>query len=130
MLTNIKKISRFKLKLLAVSYTLWLTAVSLAPLEGIEMPSFSYADKIVHFFLYFFLTVFWLLAVPRLWHRKITFVILVINWGIIIEFIQEYLIPSRSGDVFDALANSIGGIAGILIYHYLLNKQLARCFQE
>jgi VanZ family protein len=113
----IKNILKHKYKWLAVGYTIWLTAVSLTPLEGIDLPSFSYADKIVHFFLYFFLTVFWLLAYPQLWHKKFRFILIVILWGIAIEFIQEYFIPTRSGDVFDALANTLGGIAGMSLFH-------------
>ena len=109
--------SKHKYKWLAVGYTLWLTAVSLTPLEGIHLPSFSYADKIVHFFLYFFLTVFWLLAYPQLWHKKLRFIIIVILWGIAIEFLQEYFIPTRSGDIFDALANTLGGIVGMSLFH-------------
>jgi len=112
--------SKHKYKILAVAYTIWLTAVSLTPLEGIQLPSFSYADKVVHFFLYFFLTVFWLLAYPKLWHKRFRFIVAVILWGIFIEFTQEYFIPTRSGDIFDALANTLGGITGMFLYHYLL----------
>ncbi len=118
----IKNISKHKYKILAVGYTLWLTAVSLTPLEGIRLPSFSYADKIVHFFLYFFLTIFWLLAYPQLWHKRLRFILAVILWGIFIEFIQEYFIPTRFGDIYDALANTIGGISGIFIFHFLMRK--------
>ncbi len=119
---HIKNISKHKYKILAAGYTLWLTAVSLTPLEGIELPSFSYADKIVHFFLYFFLSVFWLLAYPQLWYKRFRFIILVILWGIAIEFLQEYFIPTRSGDVFDALANTIGGLGGLILFHNFIKK--------
>ena len=115
--------SKHKYKILAVAYTIWLTAVSLTPLEGIQLPSFSYADKIVHFFLYFFLTIFWLLAYPQLWGKRYIFFIAVILWGILIEFTQEYLVPTRSGDVFDALANTLGGITGMVLYHYYFLKK-------
>ncbi len=114
-----KNISKHKYKLLAVSYTIWLTTISLTPLDGFNLPSFSYADKIVHFFLYFFLTVFWLKAYPNLWNRKLAFIILVILWGVIIEFLQENFVPGRHGDIFDALANTTGGIVGLLFYHYV-----------
>ena len=112
-----KNMSKHKFKVLAVIYTLWLTAISLTPMEGIHLPSFSYADKIVHFFLYFFLTIFWLLAIPQLWYKKWRFILLVILWGIAIEFIQKYFIPTRGGEVFDALANTLGVIAGITLFH-------------
>ena len=116
MLKIIKKISKRNYRLLAVGYTLWLTAISLTPLDGLDLPSFSYADKIVHFFLYFFLTLLWLLAYPKWWRKRVLFIILVIFWGVAIEFIQEYFVPTRSGDVLDALSNTIGALTGLLIF--------------
>ena len=117
MLKLIRKISRASYKILAVSYTIWLTAISLTPLDGLDLPSFSYADKIVHFLLYLFLTLFWLLACPKLWQKLFLFFVLIILWGIGIEFIQEYFIPTRSGDVLDALANTLGGLSGLLFFY-------------
>ncbi len=117
MLKIIKKISKRNYRLLAAGYTIWLTAVSLTPLDGLDLPSFSYADKIVHLFLYFFLTLLWLLAYPKWWRKPVFFIILVILWGIAIEFIQEYFVPTRSGDIFDALANTIGALTGLLVFH-------------
>ena len=113
----IKKISRRNYRLLAVGYTIWLTAISLTPLDGLDLPSFSYADKIVHFFLYFFLTLLWLLAYPKWWRKRIFFIILVLLWGIAIEFIQEYFVPTRSGDVFDAIANTAGALTGLWVFY-------------
>ena len=117
MLKIIKKISRRNYRLLAVGYTIWLTAVSLTPLDGLDLPSFSYADKIVHFFLYFFLTLLWLLAYPKWWRKRIFFIILVLLWGIAIELIQEYFVPTRSGDVFDAIANTAGALTGLWVFY-------------
>ncbi len=111
-----KKILRHKYKILAVGYTLWLTAISLTPLNNLNLPSFSYADKIVHFFLYFFLVLFWLRAYPDLRLKKLLLFIFAVLLGIIIEFLQEYLIPTRSGDAFDALANTLGALSGLVFY--------------
>jgi len=123
MLKIIKNILNHKYKILAVGYTIWLTAISLTPLDSLNLPNFSYADKIVHFFLYFFLTIFWLLAYPNLWNKRIRFIVIVIFWGVLIEFIQEYFIPTRFGDFYDALANSLGGISGIMTFHALLKNK-------
>ncbi len=113
----IKKISKRNYRLLAVGYTLWLTVISLTPLDGLDLPSFSYADKIVHFFLYFFLMLLWLLAYPKWRHERVFFIILVILWGVAIEFIQEYFVPTRSGDVFDAIANTAGALTGLWVFY-------------
>jgi len=119
----IKNISKHKYLIIAVGYTLWLTAVSLTPLDGIHLPSFRMADKIVHFFLYFFFVIFWLKALSYFSYHFLSLVIIAILWGIIIEFIQGNFIPGRSGDVFDALANSIGAISGIMFYKVYLEKR-------
>ncbi len=111
-----RKILKHKYKILAVSYTLWLAAISLTPLNDLNLPSFSYADKIVHFFLYFFLVLFWLRAYPGLRLKKLPLFIFAVLLGVIIEFLQEYLIPNRSGDFFDALANTLGSLSGLVFY--------------
>jgi len=112
----IKNILKHKYKILAVSYTLWLTVISLLPLRGLNVPSFKFEDKIVHFFLYFFLTLVWLKAYPPFKQKVFHLFIIVVLWGIVIEFLQQNFIPNRSGDVYDALANTLGGIAGIFIF--------------
>jgi VanZ family protein len=116
-----KSLLRHKYKILAVSYTFWLTTISLIPMGGINLPSFSYADKLVHFLLYFFLTVFWLLAYPKLWDKRLRFILLVIAWGILIEIIQG-LVPERSPELWDAVANTIGGVTGLIFYHNVLHQ--------
>ncbi len=121
MLQHTGKISKHRYKIWAVGYTLWLTAVSLTPLKGLNLPSFHYADKIVHFFLYFFLTLFWILACPKLRLKKILLFSLAVLLGIIIELLQEYYVPNRTGDVFDALANTIGAFSGLFFYQKLQN---------
>jgi VanZ family protein len=115
---SIKNISKHKYLLLAVSYTLWLTAISLTSLDSLDLPSVDFADKVVHFFMYFFLTFFWLLAIPRLNNYLFLLLIIVVAWGGLIEFLQEFFIPTRSGSVLDAVANTFGGLFAILFYRY------------
>jgi len=118
----IKNILKLKYKLIAFVYTIWLSFVSLMPLNGMHLPSIVNADKAVHFFLYFFLTIFWLLAFPNFRQHKTRLIILVISWGIMIEFLQEYVASSRTGDPFDALANSLGGLVGLWTYFKIVKK--------
>ena len=120
MQTLTKNILRHKYKIVAVIYTLWLTAISLAPINGLDILSFKFADKIVHFFLYFFLTLVWLKAYPVFTRRVIILFAGVFLWGIAIEFIQENFILNRSGELLDALANSLGGISAIFLYRKFL----------
>ena len=118
----IKNLLKHKYQILAVAYTTWLTVISLIPLDKYDLPSFSMADKFVHFFLYLFLVIVWLLACPKLWHKKLRFILLIIFWGIMIEFLQEYVAIHRSGDVFDALANTLGGLAGLGVFNFFQRR--------
>ncbi len=118
-----KKTSNLKYKILAAGYTIWLTAISLTPLDSLDLPSFKFADKIVHFFLYFFLALFWMLALPKIKQTLNRLLIIIILWGIFIEVLQEYFIPGRTGDVFDAIANTFGGLFAILFYRYFIIKK-------
>ena len=118
-----RNILKHKYTYLAVGYTLWLTVLSLIPLNGVPLPSIHYGDKVVHFFLYFFLVVFWLLAFKKLWKYKCILFFAAVSWGVIIEFMQEYLVAHRTGDVFDALANTMGAIFGFLVFNYFRNRK-------
>jgi len=118
----IKNILKHKYLILAVAYTAWLTILSLVPLNNVPLPEIKFGDKVVHFFLYFFLIIVWLLACQKLWRYKYYFITVIIFWGIIIEFLQEYFIAFRTGDFYDALANSIGVVTGYYIYKYLFKK--------
>ncbi len=118
----IKNISKLKYKIVAFAYTIGLSYVSLMPLNGMHLPPVANADKVVHFFLYFFLTIFWLLAFPNFRHHKIRLIVLVISWGIMIEFLQEYAVTYRTGDPFDALANTLGGLFGLWVYFKFARK--------
>ena len=37
-------------------------------------------------------------------------------FGVGIEFVQHYVVVSRSGDIIDVLANTIGCLLGIVLY--------------
>ncbi|PIF00848.1 MAG: hypothetical protein CR994_04145 [Maribacter sp.] len=101
-----------------------VTFLSLYPFEGDGLPYFSipYADKIVHFIFYFVaITLGSLYIVSLKCQRAETLVkvkilsLLLIAFGMLIEVIQGTLTTSRSGDVFDAMANSIGVAMGFVI---------------
>lgn len=73
-------------------------------------------DKIVHFGMY---TVLSFAAcydrrtiVVQSWRQTLPVIILSILYGIIMELLQEYFFPPRTGSVLDCLANSVGSIAG------------------
>lgn len=95
-----------------------LCLIKLPVMEGpeIEMP---YADKVVHFGFYFVASVLGsffireLLAGHLALFKTLGLVVgCLIAYGILIEVIQLVFTPWRSGEVADALANSLGALAG------------------
>lgn len=46
-----------------------------------------------------------------------------IGYGGITELIQEYLVPTRTGDKFDFLADCIGTFVGILVFWLFFKKR-------
>lgn len=86
---------------------------------SITIPNF---DKVVHFIFYFgaaFLGFFFLKA--RLKQnttntRMLTIsLVFAVIYGMAIEVLQYSFFPNRSGDVYDAIANSFGAITAILV---------------
>ena len=88
-------------------------------------------DKFIHFSFYFLLSVSFRSSLLRniLINKKeqilITSVI-VISYGLIMEVFQFYFTSDRSAEIFDALANTLGCILGILIFPFLKKRNLIR----
>jgi VanZ family protein len=102
----------------------FVTISSLYSFKDYELGHFNipYGDKIVHFTFYFVAAIlgslFLIEAIAerpkRIKNVKILAISLIF-FGIVIEVIQELLTVNRSGDIFDALANGIGVIVGIVV---------------
>ncbi|PUZ27843.1 VanZ like family protein [Chitinophaga costaii] len=118
---------RFYLPAIAwVLLILWLCT-----LPGKDIPSVGWwekfhPDKVVHFGL-FGMTVF-LFALGNYWRKKrvslLNLVLLVLGasaYGLAIEFIQKYWADHRSFDLFDALADSLGALAGAIVFNWFFN---------
>ncbi|MBT8299563.1 MAG: VanZ family protein [Maribacter sp.] len=106
-----------------LGWMVFVTFSSLYSFKDSEISNFNipYADKFVHFTFYFVAAVFGSLFLneingegpKRIKSLKILALSLIF-FGIIIEVIQEIHTVYRSGDVFDALANGLGVIVGII----------------
>jgi hypothetical protein len=113
----------FELKLpklwfgLAIIGLLALGVVSLIP-----APDLGGNDKIGHFISYAMLSAWFSLLVEQ---RKSLWSILfgLIVYGLLLEFLQG-LISYRSGDLADAVANSLGVITGLVFYFSPLRRVL------
>jgi VanZ family protein len=89
--------------------------LSFIPLDHLKLPKALSLDKIFHLGVYAVLVL--LFAFPlkpfsREFYWSIGFTIF---FGLGIEFVQHYLIPNRTGDVFDVLANLLGVAIGVLL---------------
>ena len=113
MLMHIKHLLARNAYSVAIAFTIFIGIISLVSFKGIPTISFrvSNFDKIVHFTLYFLLTISWFFAtqqrIKKAKQKKLLIVILIL-YGIIIEAIQGGLTTDRQADIYDVLANSIG----------------------
>ncbi len=74
----------------------------------INIPHF---DKILHFGIFFFLALLFCFE-----NKNIVYIfIFSFALGLFIEIEQHYLISSRSGDIIDLIADTIGATVGIIV---------------
>ncbi len=100
---------------------LTIITVSLANMNKVipvEVSSFKYFDKIAHFCMYFSLSFMFFIEnysannfLKRRW-----IIIETISLGVLIEFMQYFFTTNRTGDFFDAVFNTVGVLAGGLIF--------------
>jgi len=120
MLLRIKNLLERNALGIAVLATLGIAALSLGTLPklnlGFEVKS---GDKYLHFASYLILSLLWYFALKKRLRRRF-FELLVpaalIIYGIILEGLQSGLTTYRTGDVYDALANSAGVVVGLLLF--------------
>jgi VanZ family protein len=88
-------------------------------------------DKFIHLTFYFLLSVSFQSSLLRntLINKKeqiLITLVLVISYGLIMEVFQFYFTSDRSAELFDALANTLGCIFGILLYPLLRKSNLTK----
>lgn len=100
---------------ITIVYSLALIIVSLVKINNVPDIGISFGDKIFHFLAYFVLTLLWFytfLYFFKFKSKKAIFfaAILSVLFGMIIEVLQENMTASRSLDVYDAVANTLGAL--------------------
>ena len=99
-------------KYTAIFWTVLIFILCTIPSESLpkEQPN----DKISHFIAFAGFTFFWCFQSSKYW----SIILIAAVYGIIIEFWQGSLPQDfhRSFDWYDALADAIGGIIGLVIY--------------
>ena len=106
-------------------------AASGSNLNKVNIFQINNIDKFIHFSFYFLLSVSFQSSLLRstLINRKeqiIITLVIVISYGLIMEVYQFYFTSDRSAELFDAIANIIGCILGVLIFPFLRKLDLTK----
>lgn len=109
----------------SIIWTIIVISVSLAPSSNLNLNEFEFdgVDKIAHFMMYTFLSLFWATGLKRQnvsdTLREKAFRISVFGGfflSFILEVLQEFLTDSRHFELKDLFANGMGCLFGIVIF--------------
>ncbi len=103
---------------IAIVYSVAITILSFISLKNTPDLGIDFADKLVHFAIYFLFALLWFnhfnsKKIPK---SIVKSILLAIFYGIVIEVLQESLTNSRQFDYYDIVSNAIGAM---LIVPYL-----------
>lgn len=112
---------------------MWLSAILLATLTPGEQlpktPDVIGFDKLIHFGLFFVLTFLWYRVGEENRHGKLNKIKFITNYlvfgigvAILVEYLQRF-IPGRAFDLWDMVANLLGGAVGTVCFYILYRKQ-------
>jgi VanZ family protein len=107
----------------------WVILLILTSVPTTSLPKVGINDKIQHFFAYFVLAVLLNLSLyvqrkyQLLSNIKSLLSLLIIIIYAIIDEVHQHFIPGRFCEFFDFAADILGGIAGVLLIHFLFRKK-------
>jgi VanZ family protein len=119
------------LPILFISWMVFVTWSSLASFSDTDLPDFNipHIDKLVHFTFYFVAVILGIMTINRnvlvQWSFQKAAIFLLISmvlFGIIIEVVQYNFTVDRMGDPYDALANSLGALCGVLAMKFVIQR--------
>ena len=107
-------------------YKRQLIILSLIPVPDLGLPKFQLfeIDKLVHFIMYFSLTMLWCFASENFYRSNFKLILFAIFFGFVLEIFQHILPFGRYFDLGDLVANSLGVIFGIFILYSIKKKLL------
>ncbi len=124
MLRDIKKLLEDNALILAILASIIIAVLSLTAVPklnlGLDIKS---GDKYLHFIAYFGLSVIWYFALKDRIPKRVFKIIVplgLIIYGIILEGLQSGLTTYRTGDLYDALANTAGVIVGLIFFNTII----------
>ena len=104
------------IRLFSIIYTLGITVLMVIPVPEQQQIDVPNLDKWVHTLVYVLFSSLWLWAYQaQIQKKSVLFWIIttsVLVYGIVIEIVQGNFIPSRSFDLLDIAANSLGILIG------------------
>jgi VanZ family protein len=125
-------IKLLKKNILSLITALIIMYMSLAPsntFKDVDL-DIPYLDKIVHFLMYFGLTIVLLFEHRTVLKNNKSILLLAIipvAFGTIMEFLQALFTETRQGDFFDAVFNTIGVLLALILWKvFLIIKESVR----
>ena len=87
-----------------------------------KLPSFTFADKILHFGAYGLLGILFFRAYETLPLKANKTLLILLSIGSatlygVSDEIHQYFVPFREADIMDVIANTLGSICGVYFYH-------------
>ena len=125
MLKPIKSLLENNAIYIAVFITISILFGSLVKSEFIVVESISVSDKTYHLIAYFLLMLSWLYAFfkKEKFQEYVKYIILAcFIFGIIIEILQGIITSYRTASYLDILANTIGVLLAVVIFHVFEKK--------
>lgn len=125
MLKPIKSLLEDNAVYIAVFFTISITIGSLVKSDFIVVKSISVSDKVYHLIAYFLLMLSWLYVFCKkeTLQRNVKYIILgCIIFGIIIEILQGVITSYRTASYLDIVANTIGVLLAVVIFHVFEKK--------
>ncbi|MDB2624914.1 VanZ family protein [Flavobacteriaceae bacterium] len=125
MLKPIKSLLENNAIYIAVFFTISILFGSLVKSELIVVESISVSDKTYHLIAYFLLMLSWLYAFfkKEKFQEHVKYIILAcFIFGIIIEILQGVITSYRTASYLDILANTIGVLLAVVIFHVFEKK--------
>jgi VanZ family protein len=112
-------ISKYKFSIVVALVILLLSLLGSGTLEKVDFLDLTFTDKIAHFGMYFgFMSVIIFENRKQMMISGILYVAALIPlfYGILMEFLQEYLTTTRTGSIYDVIFNTTGIIASLLLW--------------
>ncbi len=92
-----------------------------------RIPSFQFSDKVLHFLAYAVMGVLFYRAYQTLRIKDNLRMLMLLSvvsaslYGISDE-IHQHFVPFRDADILDAIANTLGALCGVYLYHLFKSK--------